>query len=288
MFWVLNAPLRLVPTQLLAGSSMPSPAPCISRPVQACEDGVIKDTTKSIEMALVTLIGRLFFSGLNEATILHRDRLLACTLERPAGTGLMTVMNHTSTVDLPFTLGALMPNKALWEARMLCWTLAALDMCFRDPFRAAFFSNGRLMPVDRHAGIEQPMLGAFSQRLANGEWVHVFPEGRVSRDGEMAAFRRGAARVLYDAYTAERAVPIVLPLYQDGSHLILGVKKRIPRIGNKVGICVGEPIDVRPFIASLHSQGKSRDEILTALTDLLFDAVKNAREELRSLHSTAQ
>ena len=53
-----------------------------------------------------------------------------------------------------------------------------------------FFLNGKALPVDRGSGAHQPVIGAAARRLAAGDWLHVFPEGRVQPAGDVGAFRQ--------------------------------------------------------------------------------------------------
>ncbi len=48
----------------------------------------------------------------------------------------------------------------------------------------------QVLPVERGKGMDQPGMRAAEQRLAAGDWVHIFPEGTRSRDGSsMGALR---------------------------------------------------------------------------------------------------
>ena len=64
--------------------------------------------------------------------------------------------------------------------------------------RSQFFRNGKTLPVDRKGGVEQPIMNVVASRLAAGDWVHLFPEGRVSYDGQMLPFRRGVGKMVCD------------------------------------------------------------------------------------------
>jgi hypothetical protein len=53
-----------------------------------------------------------------------------------------------------------------------------------------FFLNGKALPVERGSGADQPVIGASARRLGAGDWIHVFPEGRVQPAGDVGAFRQ--------------------------------------------------------------------------------------------------
>lgn len=92
--------------------------------------------------------------------------------------------------------------------------------------------------------------------LASDELVCIFPEGTLTDDGEMRAFRKGIERIV------ERTPTPVVPL---GLHGLWGsvfsrTKKRF-RVWGRVEVAVGEPIPdgqvsaeyVREHVAALAS-----------------------------------
>jgi len=44
--------------------------------------------------------------------------------------------------------------------------------------------TSQVLPVERGRGMDQPGMRAAERRLAAGDWVHIFPEGTRSRDGQ--------------------------------------------------------------------------------------------------------
>lgn len=65
-----------------------------------------------------------------------------------------------------------------------------------------FFLNGKTLPVERGAGVGQRIMGVAARALAQGEWLHIFPEGRVTPDGRVGPFRQGIGRLVCDAKAA--------------------------------------------------------------------------------------
>jgi hypothetical protein len=45
-------------------------------------------------------------------------------------------------------------------------------------------------------------MGVAARALAHGEWLHIFPEGRVTPDGKVGPFRQGIGRLVCDAKAA--------------------------------------------------------------------------------------
>lgn len=63
-----------------------------------------------------------------------------------------------------------------------------------------FFQSGKVVPIERGGGLDQPSLSILAKRLGeHGDWLHVFPEGRISYDGKLADLRWGVGRMVCDA-----------------------------------------------------------------------------------------
>ena len=65
--------------------------------------------------------------------------------------------------------------------------------------RRQFFQSGKVLPVDRGKGLEQPVMRVVTARAARGEWIHLFPEGRVGYTGHLAPCKWGVGKVICDA-----------------------------------------------------------------------------------------
>jgi 1-acyl-sn-glycerol-3-phosphate acyltransferase len=121
-----------------------------------------------------------------------------CAAERMGGP-LVVVANHTSHLDCPVLLRAL-PG----AVRRRTSVAAAADYFYRTRVRGAAVSLALgTMPFDRkvHTGAA---LDACRGVLTSGGALLMFPEGTRSRDGVMAAFKSGAARVAIDTGAATR------------------------------------------------------------------------------------
>jgi 1-acyl-sn-glycerol-3-phosphate acyltransferase len=151
--------------------------------------------------------------------------LLAALEKRRSGQGILTVANHVSPVDDPVLLSALLPWKLLmpWhqferassnregdirEEKNIRyahngskdvddrlnghgaqrWAICTQEVCFSQGiFLSAFCGLGRVLPIKRGAGVDQPMLLDAARTLAAGHWLHIFPEGKVNQGGELGA-----------------------------------------------------------------------------------------------------
>ena len=118
---------------------------------------------------------------------------------------------------------------------------------FNTPFASWAFKAARAIPIaGRHEDAEL-MERAFAEvdlALADGELVCIFPEGHLTKDGEIGPFKTGMERIL-----AARAVPVV-PLAIRGMWASLFSRNgvintlRLPsRIRARIAVLAGEPVD---------------------------------------------
>lgn len=119
---------------------------------------------------------------------------------------------------LCFFKGAILPLSTFLkpEKPTLRWTLAAKEICFSRPFHSLIFRLGKVLPVVRGEGIYQPIMNQVLDDLNNGDWVHIFPEGKVNEKKEYIRLKWGVGRLVADA----KITPIVLPFYHYGRKIL--------------------------------------------------------------------
>lgn len=144
---------------------------------------------------------------------------------------------------------------------------------FNVPVMTWLFRLVGAIPVEserRDPGSLRRTLNNISDALEQGEIVMVFPEGRLTPDGETQPFRRGIETIL-----ARDQVPVI-PAALDGlwgswtSHYNgPALRKRPCRFRARVRVCFGEPLDVSadglPDVA-LRRYLESRVRVLKAST----------------------
>jgi 1-acyl-sn-glycerol-3-phosphate acyltransferase len=111
------------------------------------------------------------------------------------------VCNHVSYVDaLVIAAACRRPIRFVIDHRI-----------FAMPVLSFVFRHGRAIPIASAADDPEMLERAFAEvdrALAAGELVGIFPEGRISENGEMAPFRPGLARILAGRPVA--VVPLAL------------------------------------------------------------------------------
>jgi monolysocardiolipin acyltransferase len=187
------------------------------------------------------IIGRTVIAGskfvtrvMNRLDVEGREHLEA--VRERGGRGLLTISNHVSLFDDPLITS----NFVHMPYRTVRWVGADAINFFGNRPRAWFYTAGKLAPIVRGSGIDQPGMHFLRERLQAGDWVHMFPEGGRTRDPEgrlMPEFKTGCGWLI------EKAQPLVLPFYHYGMHRVLPVGSGFPRPGNRVRVLFGEPLD---------------------------------------------
>ena len=109
----------------------------------------------------------------------------------------LIVCNHVSYMDA-LILGGAIPR----PARFVMYY-----KIFQIPVASWFFKTARAIPIagaKEDPDIMQKAFDEVDKALAEGEIVGIFPEGKLTTDGEIAEFKAGVEKIL-----ARRAVPVV-------------------------------------------------------------------------------
>jgi monolysocardiolipin acyltransferase len=106
-----------------------------------------------------------------------------------------------------------MTSKQLAIQRRMRWGLAAYDICYRRKLDSAIITLGKCVPTIRGAGVYQRAVDFAIERLDEGDWVHVFPEGRVNMERQdIYRLKWGIGRILAEC----KKPPILLPFWHTG------------------------------------------------------------------------
>ena len=169
------------------------------------------------------------------ARVIYRIRLTG--LEHvPAEGAALVVCNHVSFADALVLSAAIhRPMRFVMEASI-----------FRIPIANVIFRGMKAIPIATAAEDRDAREAAFLQvdrELAAGELVCIFPEGRLTSDGDIAQFRPGLLRTL-----AARPVPVV-PVAISGlwgssfSRRHRGLSRFLPRrLWSRIDVRIGTPV----------------------------------------------
>ncbi|MGH3073359.1 MAG: lysophospholipid acyltransferase family protein [Gaiellales bacterium] len=148
----------------------------------------------------------------------------------PRSGPLLIVANHTTIADPPFVAAWLQP--ALGRPIQFM----AKEQLFSSPMRPLLRAFGAVRVRAGGSDVEAYRAGVAITH--GGGVLGLFPEGTRSRDGVMAEPHAGVALL-----AARSGVP-VLPVGVSGGQRLLPLGARLPRLGVRMRLRVGEPFTV--------------------------------------------
>jgi acyl-[acyl-carrier-protein]-phospholipid O-acyltransferase/long-chain-fatty-acid--[acyl-carrier-protein] ligase len=180
VYWMLSGPLGLSPrTIFLIGGIITVPV-------------------------TISIVRRLPFHTTRLAVQLLSNCLYRVRVEGleniPSDGGALVVANHVSWVD-----GVLLGLACPRHPRMVAYA-----QYFDNPWLGWFGRLGRIIPIGTTRKSMAESIRLAREALRNGEIVCIFPEGNISRSGEMQEFRPGFLSILKDT-----EAPLV-PAYLEG------------------------------------------------------------------------
>jgi len=236
-------------------------------------DGVLRDAVVSAYLSL----SRFFMTNLCHTTVHGHDHL-AAALARAPSAPLITVSNHVAALDDPLLLGALLPKQECRDTAKIRWTMCASDRCFKSRLLSPLFRAGKVLKTERGAGLEQPAMWAAEQRLAAGEWVHVFPEGTRSRDGgrTLGRVRWGIGRLVVSCPEP----PIVLPFVHSGMDKVMPRGSVLPRTNQDIEVSIGKPVYIKDLWEAWHSGQISNESCYAGVASRVQLALAQLKAEM--------
>ncbi|XP_067930408.1 tafazzin-like [Watersipora subatra] len=209
---------------------------------------------------------------LNGKILYHADRLTSllderCEERKKKGYNkrpLITISNHRCCADDPLIWGVLLRWRHILYGQMR-WIPAAAELTFTNPAYSFVFGHGQCVPVVRGRGVYQKGIDFCVDRLNEGQWVHVFPEGKVNID-DTRRLKWGIGRMIADC----EVVPDVIPIWFTGMDRILPNKSPYrPRIGQTVIAFVGEPIKMEQLVVEWKKETSDSVHLRKKITDYL-------------------
>jgi len=228
---------------------------------------------------------KLVLKGLN-TTVVHGRENIDTALERDVDQALLSAINHKSCFDDPGIWGAVLRPGQLADTRGMRWGASASEVIFVNRALATFFSLGKVVPIVRGWGVNQPAMEFMLERLKGGGWVNIFPEARVNADGGFIRYKWGVGRLMWDC----TKTPLLLPVVHLGMDRVLPnpregeTQSAIVRPGNLVTVNIGKPVDLGGLVERLRQSGAGDVEARMTITHEVQDIMGKLYMETKEKH----
>ncbi|CAB0041940.1 unnamed protein product [Trichogramma brassicae] len=239
------------------------------------------NVASSLTFALVGIFSKIVMEWLNKTTIYNKHIMINALKSRPKEVPLITVSNHHSCFDDP-GIWSTLDLKYLLNRKKMRWSLAAHDICFTNFWCSYFFMLGKCVPVVRGNGVYQEAIDFCIEKLARGDWVHVFPEGKVNMQKENMRYKWGIGRLIFES----PVVPLVIPILHLGMDQILpNEQPYMIKTKKKVTMYYGEPIDLSEMLENLKKSNANEEEARKAITDHIQNEMFRLKTTTEELHA---
>lgn len=218
---------------------------------------------RSLTLGVVSMVGKCVLHVMNRSEFDRVEVLKDAVMDRERDLGLITVSNHTSTLDDPMLFSAMFPLSFFFSEhrhRRVRWSICAREVCYSNTVLGQFFKSGKTLPIERGAGLHQPVMQVVAKSVARGDWVHVFPEGKVHYNEKLGPLKWGVGKLFCDAFLLSGRMPMVVPFHHVGMSKVLPKGSRVPRMGHHVKVRVGDPIDLSDVVDLCKSSTREGQE----------------------------
>lgn len=223
-------------------------------------------------LAIVLAFSKALFSfRLNQLTVINKEKLLCLLKNRKRP--LITLANHRSTMDDPLIWSIFTWREFFANMTNFRYALAAHNICFTKFWHTVFFSLGRCVPIVRGEGVYQRGMDFCVEKLAQNEWVHIFPEGKVTP--HPIRIKWGVARLIMDSPNP----PLVLPMWvQRMADVWPSDRPYYPRFGKHVKVTIGDCLDMKDHLPRLGgaTEIERRKAIADFVQEKLFELGRSA------------
>lgn len=203
-----------------------------------------------VAIYIYTLVPEFLMRFLSWLLVKTLYRIETEGLERiPEEGPVLLVCNHVSFMDPLIVMGVVRrPIRFVMYYKI-----------YRIPLLNFIFRTAKAIPIagrKEDADLLEHAFEEVDRALADGELVCIFPEGGITRDGEIAPFRGGVEKIL-----ARRAVPVV-PIALRGlwgsvfsRHDSALGRSRLPRrFWSRIAVAVGAPLPAAAADAAILEQ----------------------------------
>jgi 1-acyl-sn-glycerol-3-phosphate acyltransferase len=179
--------------------------------------------------------------------------------------------NHLSFSDSIF-LPLMVPRRVTFLAKIDYFTGTGL----KGRMTALFFRGAGQLPVDRSGGnASEAALRTGLRVLGRGDLLGIYPEGTRSPDARLYRGKTGVARMALEAKCP------VLPVAMIDTEKIQPPGHKIPKLGRRVGIKIGEPLDFSRY------EGMEGDRfVLRSITDeIMYELMELSGQEYVDIYA---
>ncbi len=177
----------------------------------------------------------------------------------PPGGGVLYLCNHISAFDvfcIPWVIYTKYPHETLRQV--------AKEELLRIPVIGWILGKIRAFPI-RRGKADLSAIREIENFIRNDKVV-LYPEGTRSRDGKLGKGNRMVGKFIRGAR------PVVIPVAIKGTNEILPVGKLLPRMGVKIEIVFGAPLDLDAELELENVKESSIlvvDKVMAAISSLL-------------------
>ncbi|KAL3699792.1 hypothetical protein R1sor_017814 [Riccia sorocarpa] len=251
---------------------------------EVAEDSRLLRLMQALAIPLIGNACHIFMHGFNSTEVYGAEKMQNAVFNRKPGQALITVSNHAAAVDDPFVISSILPPHKMLNSNYLRWTLCASDKCFGSAATSAFFRSVKVLPLTKGHGVFQEGMDVALSKLNRGDWVHIFPEGSRSRDGNLALFKRGVGRLVLDA----EKLPLVVPFIHSGMEEVMPIGQKHFSVGKKVTVLIGDPVSLDDLVKKHTEEGISRAILYDAIALRIEERMWNMKKELEELVATSE
>jgi 1-acyl-sn-glycerol-3-phosphate acyltransferase len=179
--------------------------------------------------------------------------------------------NHLSFSDSIF-LPLMVPRRVTFLAKIDYFTGTGL----KGRMTALFFRGAGQLPVDRSGGnASEAALRTGLRVLGRGDLLGIYPEGTRSPDARLYRGKTGVARMALEAHCP------VLPVAMIDTEKIQPPGHKIPKLGRRVGIKIGAPLDFSRY------EGMEGDRfVLRSITDeIMYELMELSGQEYVDIYA---
>ncbi|MCG2761196.1 MAG: 1-acyl-sn-glycerol-3-phosphate acyltransferase [Candidatus Delongbacteria bacterium] len=206
--------------------------------------------------------------------VLNNTRLYGEKIIRRESAPYVFASNHTTMFDSGFIDCNAFFIKSFFSFKYMPYHTPEYGNFYKNAILAWYMNHVKCIPLERGKGIDQFAQKIVSQKLKEGNIVHIFPEGTRSRTGELLQGKAGVGKRIYESRVK------VIPCYHEGMRKMLPVGSFIPGIGNKIRIIIGEPIYFDEYL-----EMENVPETWKKISDRIMEEIIKLKEKLHDLEA---